>query len=151
DAARAPARGRLVGQPGVGDARGRPGGRDVVRDRGPRRMQAGADGDVPEPRGRALSYPSVVPKIAYLCTDLLFVSKIRETATRLGFELVSARAPAGLAAAADGAVLAVVDLRRPDAMAALDALAGLALEKVGFIDHERTEIMDAARERGCQA
>jgi hypothetical protein len=92
-----------------------------------------------------------VPKIAYLVSDLLFVSKIRETATQLGFELVSARDPAGLAAAAAGAALAIVDLRRPDALPALDALAGLPLTKVGFIDHERTETMDAARERGCQA
>ncbi len=98
-----------------------------------------------------MSYSILVSKIAYLITDLLFVSKIRETATRLGFELVSARDPAGLATAAADAALVIVDLRRPDAMTALDALAPLPVAKVGFVDHERTEILDAARERGCQA
>jgi hypothetical protein len=89
-----------------------------------------------------------VPRAAYLVSDLLFVSKIRETATQLGVELVSARDGAALAAA--GAGLVIVDLRRPDAMAALDALASTACTKVGFVDHEREDIMDAARSRGCQ-
>jgi hypothetical protein len=96
-----------------------------------------------------LRYPLFVPRAAYLVSDLLFVSKIRETASRLGVELVSARDGAALAAA--GAVLVIVDLRRPDAMAALDALASATCTKVGFVDHEREDIMDAARSRGCQA
>ena len=91
--------------------------------------------------------------IAYLCTDLLFTSKIRETAQALGHEAKLARDAAGLAAAAVGAALVIVDLRRPDAIAALEAVRaapGSALTPaVGFVDHERTDLMADARNAGC--
>jgi hypothetical protein len=86
-----------------------------------------------------------VAKVAYLVSDLLFVSKIRETASQLGLELVRATDAATLAAS--GAQLAIVDLRRPDAMAALEAA---QMKKVGFVDHEREDLMEAARARDCQ-
>jgi hypothetical protein len=92
-------------------------------------------------------------RVAYLCTDLLFTSKIRETASQLGAEARPARDPAALVAATRGADLAIVDLRRPDA---LDALAQLAAEpatarvpKVGFCDHELADLMERARAAGC--
>jgi len=44
----------------------------------------------------------------------------------------------------------IVDLRRPDALAALEAAAPAA-KKIGFVDHERTDVMEAARARGCVA
>src|SRR5438552_15692713 len=61
-----------------------------------------------------------VSTIAYLCTDLLFTSKIRETAHALGHKALVSRDPAGLLDAARGADLVIVDLRRPDARDALD-------------------------------
>lgn len=92
-------------------------------------------------------------KIAYLCTDLLFTSKIRETAQSLGHSLVPTRDPAALAAAAADAALVIVDLRLP---IALEALAHLrrdqgtrAVRAVGFCDHERVELMEQARAAGC--
>ena len=92
-------------------------------------------------------------RVAYLCTDLLFTSKIRETAAQLGAEVRAARDPRGFVEQARGADLAIVDLRRADA---LDALALLAAEpataqvaKVGFCDHELTDLMERARAAGC--
>jgi hypothetical protein len=89
-------------------------------------------------------------KLVYLVQDLLFVSKIRETAKQLGVEAESCKDPDGLARAAEHAQLVILDLRRPDALAVIDRLPpGVA--KVGFIDHERVEIIEAAREKGCRA
>jgi hypothetical protein len=88
-------------------------------------------------------------KLVYLVSDLLFVSKIRETALKLGVEAQSVRDPADLPALARAAQLVIIDLRRPDALAILDALPR-EVPKVGFIDHERVDLMDAARERGCR-
>jgi hypothetical protein len=92
-------------------------------------------------------------KIAYLCSDLLFTSKIRESALGLGHEVLPARDLASFADAAAGADVVIVDLRRPDALAALDALAanpvGRERPAFGFCDHERTDLMEEARRRGC--
>jgi CheY-like chemotaxis protein len=92
-------------------------------------------------------------RIAYLCTDLLFTSKIRETARALGQDAAGARDPAGLAEAARGAALVVIDLRRPDA---LDALARLRADEATravpaycFIDHELVDRMEEARRAGA--
>lgn len=92
--------------------------------------------------------------VVYLVTDMLFSSKIRETAKPLGLSLQSVRDPSALAtAAAAGAKLVIVDLRLPSALDALQALGanpGAAqVPSVGFIDHERTDVMDEARARGC--
>src|SRR5262249_24878968 len=90
-------------------------------------------------------------KVVYLVQDLLFTSKIRETARQLGWDAEAARDPGQLAQAAPSATLVILDLRRPDALPTLDALAQIAVEKVGFIDHERVEVMEAARDKGCRA
>jgi hypothetical protein len=89
--------------------------------------------------------------VVYLVQDLLFTSKIRETARQLGWEAEAARDAHQLAEAASRAQLVILDLRRPDALPTLDQLAAIAVEKVGFIDHERIEVMEAARDRGCRA
>jgi CheY-like chemotaxis protein len=94
-----------------------------------------------------------VAPVVYLVQDLLFTSKIRETAAQLGVEVEGARDAAGLAAAARGARLVLLDLRRPDALGALELLAAdpatAAVPSVGFVDHERTDVMQAAAARGC--
>lgn len=89
-------------------------------------------------------------KLVYLVSDLLFVSKIRETAAQLGVEAESCKSPAALTAAAGSAQLVILDLRRPDAIAVLDGLPK-ATQVVGFINHERVDVIEAARERGCRA
>ena len=92
-------------------------------------------------------------RIAYLCTDLLFTSKIRETARSLGLEAVAARDPGALVDAAATADAVIVDLRLPSAIDALRRLranpAGAALPAIGFCDHERTDRMAEARAAGC--
>jgi CheY-like chemotaxis protein len=92
-------------------------------------------------------------KVAYLVRDLLFTSKIRETATQLGLELRAARDAASLKAAAESAEAVILDLRLPEALAALELLAAdprtRDVPKVGFIDHENVEVMREASERGC--
>jgi hypothetical protein len=92
--------------------------------------------------------------VVYLVRDMLFSSKIRETAAQLGLEARGAPDPAALAQAAAGARLVIVDLRLERALEALDALAAdpalAAIASVGFVDHERTDVMDAARARGCK-
>lgn len=91
--------------------------------------------------------------IVYLVRDMLFSSKIRETATQVGLKAQGAPDPAALARAAAGARLIIVDLRLDRALEALDALAAhpalAAIPSVGFVDHEKVEVMDAARARGC--
>ena len=85
-----------------------------------------------------------------MVSDLLFTSKIRETAQQLGLDVQAVRSAAEVATATAGARVFIVDLRRPDALAALEAAAA-GTSKVGFVDHERTDVMAAARERGCVA
>jgi hypothetical protein len=88
--------------------------------------------------------------VVYLVSDLLFTSKIRETAQQLGLDVQAVRATTDVAAATATARFFVIDLRRPDALAALQAAAP-STHKIGFIDHERTDVMEAARALGCTA
>ena len=92
--------------------------------------------------------------VVYLVKDLLFTSKIREAASHLGVAVTSARDPDGLVTAARSARLVILDLRLPEALEALGRLVAdpLAAEvpSVGFVDHEHTDVMDAARARGCR-
>jgi hypothetical protein len=91
--------------------------------------------------------------VVHFITDMLFASKVREAAKHVGVTLQGVRDPAALAAAAREARLVIVDLRVPRALEALDALAAdpaaRAVPSVAFIDHERTDIMDAARAKGA--
>ena len=89
--------------------------------------------------------------VVYLIQDMLFSSKLREVAKQTGVTIVAAREPAAWAAAAREAKLAIVDLRLPTAIAALDALAAQpgSARTVGFVEHERTDVMDLARSKGC--
>jgi len=91
--------------------------------------------------------------VAYLIQDMLFTSKIREAAKAVGLTVQATREPAALVAAAAGAKLVIIDLRLPSALDALDALAAdpatKAVRSLGFIDHEKLDVMDQARERGC--
>ena len=91
--------------------------------------------------------------VVYMISDMLFSSKLREAAKATGVTIQPAREPAAFAAAAREAKLAIVDLRLPAALSALDALAAspasAPVRTVGFIDHERTDVMDQARAKGC--
>jgi DNA-binding NarL/FixJ family response regulator len=91
--------------------------------------------------------------VVYLVRDMMFTSKIREVAAQLGLEARGAPDPAALSRAAPGARLVIVDLRLPQAMEALEALAAdpaaAAVPRVGFVDHQKVELMEAARARGC--
>jgi hypothetical protein len=98
--------------------------------------------------------------IVYLVRDMMFTSKIREVARQLGLAIQAAPDPGALSRTAAGARVVIVDLRLPQAMEALDALAALAADPavaamrpaqtiIGFVDHEKVEVMDAARARGC--
>jgi hypothetical protein len=91
--------------------------------------------------------------VVYLIRDMLFSSKLRESARELGLEAKGFPDPAALARAAPGAKLAIIDLRLDRALEALDALAAdptlAALPRVGFVDHEKLEVMDAAKAHGC--
>jgi AmiR/NasT family two-component response regulator len=90
--------------------------------------------------------------VVHFITDMLFASKVREAAKHLGLTIQGVRDPQALAAAAREAKLVIVDLRVPRALEALDALSGdaaaRAVPSVAFIDHERTDVMDAARAKG---
>lgn len=92
-------------------------------------------------------------KVAYLCTDLLFTSKIRETAQALGHETAACREAQSLTATARDARLVLIDLRRPDALDALTRLradaATAEIPAIGFCDHERADLMESAHQAGC--
>ena len=92
--------------------------------------------------------------VVYMISDMLFSSKLREAAKATGVSVQAAREPTAWAVAAAEAKLAIVDLRMPTALAALDALrmampAQTLRSIIGFIDHERTDVMDEARAKGC--
>jgi hypothetical protein len=87
--------------------------------------------------------------VVYLINDMLFSSKLREVAKQVGVTIQATRDPAAFANAARDAKLAIVDLRLPIAIEALAAARGGTAHTVGFVDHERTEVMDAARAQGC--
>ena len=91
--------------------------------------------------------------VVYLVRDMLFSSKIRESAKQVGLQVQGVPDPAALAKAAVGAKLVILDLRLDRALEALDALAAdpalAAIPSVGFVDHEKVEVMDAAKAHGC--
>ncbi len=76
--------------------------------------------------------------VVYLVRDLVFVSKIREAATRLGLEVERAADAPGLHAALPEATDAFARL-------AADPLTA-RVRAVGFVDHEQVDAMQA---RGC--
>jgi DNA-binding NarL/FixJ family response regulator len=85
--------------------------------------------------------------------DMMFTSKIREVARQLGVTVAAIKDPATLPAATPETRLVILDLRLPEALPLLATLAGSAphqgLKTIGFIDHERIDVMDAARAAGC--
>jgi len=91
--------------------------------------------------------------VAYVVRDLLFVSKIREVAEPLGVPLTPVRDVETLPGAARGARLVVLDLGLPQALRALELLAAdpdtAAIPTVGFVGHERLDVMETARALGC--
>jgi CheY-like chemotaxis protein len=96
-----------------------------------------------------------MPHVVHLIRDLLFVSKLREAAEPLGFEVRGTRDADACAAAARGATLVVLDLRQPEALRALERLASdpetTAVRSIGFVDHERLDVMETAKALGCGA
>ena len=92
-------------------------------------------------------------RVAYLCTDLLFTSKIRETALGLGMEVGAARDAGALVEAARGAAVIILDLRPPTALDSLGRLradpATATIPIIGFCDHEKVDLMADARAAGC--
>src|SRR5687767_2460963 len=94
-------------------------------------------------------------EVVYFARDMLFTSKIREVARQLGVTVEGVRDASALGqAAAAGARVVIVDLRLPAAMEALASVTALGalpgVRTVGFVDHERTDVMDSARAAGCQ-
>jgi DNA-binding NarL/FixJ family response regulator len=90
--------------------------------------------------------------------DMLFTSKIREVARQLGVKVTSIPASAANDATAlptpgPETRLVILDLRLPEALPLLTTLASSAAHKglrtIGFVDHERTDVMDQARALGC--
>ena len=89
----------------------------------------------------------------YLVRDLMFSSKIREAAERLGVAVEGVRQAAAVVEPARRAQLVIVDLRLPDALEALELLArdreASAVPTVGFVDHEKIDVTESARALGC--
>ena len=87
--------------------------------------------------------------VVYLVQDLFFGAKIEETATQLGLAAEKARDAESLCASARAARVALVDLRLPDALRALDLLAAAGIRSVAFVDHENVDLMREAAAHGC--
>jgi hypothetical protein len=91
--------------------------------------------------------------VVYVVRDLLFVSKIREAAEALGVAVQGVRDVETLPEVARGARLVIGDLAAPQALRALELLAAApdtaAVPTVGFVGHERTDVMETARALGC--
>ena len=91
--------------------------------------------------------------VLYVVRDLLFVSKIRDAAEPLGVTVTGVRDVETLGSAARGARLVILDLALPQALRALEVLASApetaTVPTVGFVGHERTDVMETARALGC--
>jgi hypothetical protein len=91
--------------------------------------------------------------LVYVVRDLLFVSKIREGAEPLGVPVQGVRDVETLPAAAANARLVVLDLSLPQSMRALELLASdpatAGIPTVGFVGHERRDVMETAKALGC--
>jgi hypothetical protein len=91
--------------------------------------------------------------VLHVVRDLLFVSKIREAAEPLGLPVEGIRDVETLPAVARGARLVVLDLALPQALRALELLAAdpetAGIPTVGFVGHERLDVMETARALGC--
>jgi hypothetical protein len=90
----------------------------------------------------------------YLVRDLLFDSRINEAADHFGIPTAGARDAEGLAAAAHGARLVIIDLGHADAMRALELLARdpetAEIQSFGFVGHAEIDTMDTAKALGCK-
>ncbi len=84
--------------------------------------------------------------VMYLVRDLLFTSKIRETARQVGVDV----APLGSAPVPADARLVILDLRLQDALTVFARVHAEApqLEAIGFIDHENEMRMAEAKTAG---
>ena len=100
---------------------------------------------------------------------MLFTSKIREVARQLGVTVgpLALKDPAADAIELGAETrLVIFDLRLPGALELLGRItknaaqhadrpagteppAGMKIRTIGFIDHERTDVMDSARALGC--
>ena len=91
--------------------------------------------------------------LVYVVRDLLFVSKIREAAEPLAVPVQGVRDVEMLPTAAANARLVVLDLSLPQAMRALELLAAdpatAGIPTVGFVGHERRDVMETAKALGC--
>lgn len=92
-------------------------------------------------------------RVLALVDDLLFVSKITETARHLGVEVRTVGSAAGLLAEAQAAApsLVIADLNaRGGAIEAVGALrtAGCAAPVVGFLSHVQGELAERAQAAG---
>ena len=91
--------------------------------------------------------------LVYVVRDLLFVSKIREVAEPLGLPVTPVRDVETLPAAARGARLIILDLGLAQSLRALELVAAdpdtAAIPTVGFVGHERTDVMETAKALGC--
>lgn len=93
-------------------------------------------------------------RVVALVDDLIFQSKLRETARQAGVELAIALTGEALLAEArrDDTALVVVDLNaRAGAIEALERLRaeGISRPMVGFLSHVQTELAERARAAGC--
>jgi CheY-like chemotaxis protein len=91
--------------------------------------------------------------VLYVVHDLLFVSKIQEAAEALGVTVQGVRDVETLPEVAKGARLVVLDLGLPQAIRALEILAAqpdtAGIPSVGFVGHERRDVMETATALGC--
>jgi hypothetical protein len=91
--------------------------------------------------------------VLYVVRDLLFVSKIRDAADALGVSVQGVRDVETLPDVAKAARLVVLDLGLPQALRALELLAAhpgtAAVPTVGFVGHERRDVMETAKALGC--
>jgi CheY-like chemotaxis protein len=91
--------------------------------------------------------------VLYVVRDLLFVSKIREAADALGVAVAPVRDVETLGSLGRTARLVLLDLALPQALRALEVLAATpetsAVATVGFVGHERRDVMETAKALGC--
>ena len=85
-------------------------------------------------------------KILAVLSDLMFTVKISDAAKRAGVQVEFARTPEEAVRKAEGATAAILDLNfaSPELIVRLKPL-----PLIGFVSHVQTEVIEKARESGC--
>ena len=108
-------------------------------------------GPLPHARPWAAAVRSRPVRILGCIRDLMFSTRLRDTAARLGHDCVLVGRAADVADRLDGTDLVVIDLMVPGggALEAVEAARAAGVTVVAYGEHVRADVLQAARDAGA--